>query len=171
MILERHTGLKYAVEFTPLTQKDLSTLTKRNGWTFGKRQWEAYLGQSGVFPVKMTRAHHNEIEGIVVYRDQPDIEGLFILWIEGAPKNRNFKGNGELSFDHIAENLFAYVCMCSAQKGYNYFIALQSKGNPVLNAFYKQLGFVEFPFDRYMGMYTVAAKSLVEVYLLEEERG
>ncbi|MDO3409889.1 hypothetical protein QWJ34_08955 [Saccharibacillus sp. CPCC 101409] len=159
MILNKQTGEFCPVEFAPLTKEDLPLLTvRRGGWIFGARRWAAYLDKPDVFPVKMTLRNSDRIEGIVVYRNQPDMEGLFVLWIESAAHNRRFDESGDPDFDHVVESLLAYTCSRSYEWGYDYFIALQCMGHPILHAFYRKLGLMELPFNRYMGVMQMPEK-------------
>lgn len=148
------------VRYELLTITDVDKLTRRNGWTFGKKDWQIYFNVNHVYPIKMLCQGSDRIEGIIVYEERSDISGLFILWLESAPHNRKYTGNKQTEFDYIGENLIAYVCKRSEDLHYN-FLALQSKGNPYLDQFYIRLGFEKYPFNRYMGLSDSGVKRLI----------
>ncbi|MGV7118905.1 hypothetical protein [Paenibacillus kyungheensis] len=152
-----------SVRFEPLTLEDIKFFTKETGWTFEEEDWKKYFGISNVYPVKIMLTDSDRIEGVIVYEEKYDINGLFILWMESASHNRSYKGSGKREFDYISENLLAYVCKKSKHLNYN-FVALQSKGNPVLDNFYLKLGFKRFPFNRYMGIEDASLKKLISIY-------
>ncbi len=167
---DEHTLIKHAitqklksVRYEPLTLEDIKSFTKETGWTFEEKEWQDYVGVSNVYPVKIMLMDNDRIEGVIVYKENYDIDGLFILWMESASHNRSYKGSGKREFDYISENLLAYVCKKSELLKYD-FVALKSKGNLKLDNFYLNLGFERFPFDRYMGIADASLKKLISIY-------
>jgi len=112
-------GDSFETNVTALIKADLKTVTKTNGWKFN---WGAELKESDRSVYKLT-IHGNPsiIQGLASISDYGD--HYYLHLVESAPFNQ---GKKKLYLG-VPGNLFAYICKLSWDKGYEGFVAFQSK--------------------------------------------
>jgi hypothetical protein len=109
----------FETEVSEITQKDIKTVSKTNGWKF---DWKAELGESDRKVYKLTiEGNPTIIQGLVSISDYND--HLYLHLVESAPFNL---GKKKL-YEGVPGNLFAFACKQSWDKGYEGFLAFQSK--------------------------------------------
>ena len=112
-------GDSFATEVYEVLKADLKTVTKTNGWRF---DWKAELKVSDRSVYKLTiKDNPNIIQGLASISNYTD--HFYLHLVESAPFNL---GRRKL-YTGVPGNLFAFACKCSWDKGYQGFVAFQSK--------------------------------------------
>ncbi len=112
-------GDSFATEVYEMLKVDLKTVTKGNGWKF---DWKAELMVSDRKVYKLTiKDNPNIIQGLASISDYDD--HFYLHLVESAPFNL---GKKKL-YTGVPGNLFAFTCKLSWDKGYQGFVAFQSK--------------------------------------------
>lgn len=112
-------GDSFPTNVLKVVKNDLKTVTKTNGWKFN---WKAELAQSDREVYKLTiRENDNIIQGLASISDYSD--HFYLHLVESAPFNL---GKNKL-YEGVPGNLFAFTCKQSWDKGYQGFVAFQSK--------------------------------------------
>ena len=112
-------GDSFATEVIEITKTDLKIVTKANGWKF---DWKAGMKERDRKVYKLTIVDNpNIIQGLVSISDYSD--HFYLHLVESAPFNL---GKKKL-YIGVPGSLFAYVCKLSWDKGYEGFVAFQSK--------------------------------------------
>ncbi len=118
-IVNRISGDCFSTEIHEIAKDDLKTVSKKNGWLFG---WAAEYKLKDRKLFKLTiKDNPNIVQGIVSISDYTDHFHLHL--IESAP----FNTGKEKLYEGVPGNLFAYVCKCSKERGYDGFVAFTSK--------------------------------------------
>ncbi|MFN0033604.1 MAG: hypothetical protein ACKVUS_00970 [Saprospiraceae bacterium] len=112
-------GDSFATEIFEVTKDDLKTATKANGWKF---DWKAELKEKERKVYKLTiKDNPNVIQGLLSISDYDD--HFYLHLVESAPFNL---GRKKL-YEGVPGNLFAFTCKLAWDKGYEGFVAFQSK--------------------------------------------
>lgn len=123
-------------------------------WLF---DWEAELDFSGREVFKLTTVNNPKIiHGLLCLEDKSD--HIFIHLVESANFN---KGTNKMYFG-IAGNLFAFACKLSFEKGYDGYVAFDSK-SALIEHYKEKLGATHMKGQR-MFIEIVNAMKLVKKY-------
>lgn len=118
-IVNTISGDSFETEVSVVSQNDLKIVTKTRGWQF---DWKAELAESDREVYKLTIKGNPEIiQGLVSISDYND--HFYLHLVESAPFNL---GKKKL-YEGVPGNLFAFACKQSWDKGYEGFLAFQSK--------------------------------------------
>lgn len=130
-------------------------LIKKSAWAF---DWHLELKAALPKEVfKLTTTNNPEIiQGLICFEDKKD--HIFLHLLESAKFN---KGKQKLYFG-VAGNLVAFACKTSFEKGYEGFVAFDSK-TALIKHYQQSLGATHFRGLR-MFIETRAAQTLVERY-------
>lgn len=123
-------------------------------WLF---DWEAELDLPDRNVYKLTTVNNpNIIHGLLSLEDKSD--HLFIHLVESS----NFNKGTNKMYIGVAGNLFAFACKLSFQKGYEGYVAFDSK-SALIEHYEQKLGATYFKKQR-MFIETVSAYKLVKKY-------
>jgi hypothetical protein len=112
-------GDSFDTEVSEVNKTDLKNITQANGWKF---DWKAELKESDRQVYKLTIIGNSAIvQGIMSISDYGD--HFYLHLVESAPFNL---GKKKL-YQGVPGNLFAFACKVSWDKGYEGFVAFQSK--------------------------------------------
>jgi hypothetical protein len=124
-------GDSFATEVFEVAKADLKTVVKANGWKF---DWKAELRESDRNFYKLTiKDNPNIIQGLASVSDYSD--HFYLHLVESAPFNL---GKKKL-YTGVPGNLVAFTCKLSWEKGYEGFVAFQSK-TKLIEHYEKTLG-------------------------------
>lgn len=112
------TGDSFDTEICLITDADLRSLKKGNGWQF---DWKYEYQKEDRKVYKLIVKDNVTIQGLISLSDFED--HIYIQLIESAPFN---KGKRKV-YVGIPGNLVAFACKESWDKGYEGFVAFQSK--------------------------------------------
>ncbi len=147
-------GDSFQTEVSRLTQDDLKTITKKDGWNFN---WKTEYSNIRKEVYKLTIVNNpNIIQGLICISLESDHVVMDLL--ESAPFNI---GKTKL-YEGVAGNLVAYACKVSFQKGFDGFVGFTAK-TKLIEHYEKILGAYSFGGQR-MILETKASKFLVEKY-------
>lgn len=112
-------GDSFETEVQVVSKKDLSKITKLNGWKFN---WHSEFKEKdrSVFKLNIT-GNPEIIQGLASISDYQD--HFYLHLVESAPFNL---GKNKL-YAGVPGNLFAFACKLSWDKGYSGFVSFQSK--------------------------------------------
>ncbi|CAN5321865.1 hypothetical protein BH23BAC3_BH23BAC3_34410 [soil metagenome] len=123
-------------------------------WLF---DWEEELDLPNLGVYKLTTVNNPKvIHGLLCLEDKSD--HIFIHLVESA----NFNKGTNKMYLGVAGNLFAFTCKLSFEKGYEGYVAFDSK-SALIDHYKKKLGATHFKGQR-MFIETVSALKLVEKY-------
>lgn len=123
-------------------------------WLF---DWQAEIHQSNHQVYKLTTVNNpGIIHGLISLEDKQD--HVFIHLVESANFN---KGSNKMYFG-VAGNLFAFACKLSFEKGYDGYVAFDSK-SALIDHYKEKLGATHFRGQR-MFIETVSAVQLITKY-------
>jgi hypothetical protein len=112
-------GDSFDTEVAEVSKTNLKNITKANGWKF---DWKAELKESDRKVYKLTiTSNPNIIQGLMSISDYE--EHFYLHLVESAPFNL---GKKKL-YQGVPGNLFAFASKISWDKGYEGFVAFQSK--------------------------------------------
>jgi hypothetical protein len=112
-------GDSFATEVLEIGKSDLKNITKANGWKF---DWKTELKETDRKVYKLTIVENSDIvQGLASVSDYED--HFYLHLVESAPFNL---GKKKL-YAGVPGNLFAFTCKLSWDKGYDGFVAFQSK--------------------------------------------
>lgn len=153
-ILNTISGDSFRTEILLLTKSDLKSITKSKGWLF---DWKYEFIQPDREVYKLTIADNSEIvQGLISLTVKPDHVFMFLL--ESAPFNI---GRNKL-YEGVPDNLVAYACKLSFQRGGEGFVSFESK-TKLIDHYINTLGAYYFG-GHLMVIDTIAAKRLVDKY-------
>jgi hypothetical protein len=148
------TGDSFATDISVLTQQDLKTISKKNGWLF---DWKAEFKNPLRDTYKLTIVHNSTIiQGLISLEVKSD--HVYLHLIENAPFN---KGKDKV-YAGVAGNLVAFACKLSFQRGHQGNISFISK-TQLIDHYQKTLGAFHFG-GRVMIIETKAALILINKY-------
>jgi hypothetical protein len=124
-------GDSFPTEIYKIQNSDLKIITKTNGWLFNWRD-ELKLKDREVYKLTIL-GNPNIIQGLASISDYKD--HFYLHLIESAPfnlgKHKLYKG--------VPGNLFAFVCKCSWDFGYEGFVSFTAK-TKLIEHYEKSLG-------------------------------
>jgi hypothetical protein len=147
------TGEIFETEIVRITKKE-QKLIKKSAWLF---DWRLELNSSERRIFSLSTIHNSAIiQGLICVEDKKD--HIFLHLLESANFN---KGRNKLYLG-VAGNLVAFACKMSFEKGYEGFIAFDSK-TALIKHYEQTLGATHFRGQR-MFIKTRAAQILVNTY-------
>ena len=147
------TGEIFDTEVAKITLRD-KRLIKKSDWLF---DWLLELKAPHKEVFKLSTVNNSDIiQGLVCFEDKND--HIFLHLLESAKFN---KGRNKLYLG-VAGNLVAFACKTSFNKGYEGFVAFDSK-TALIRHYEKSLGATHFRGQR-MFIETRAAEQLVAKY-------
>ena len=148
------TGDSFATEISILTNSDLKTVTKKNGWLFS---WKDEFKEPARDVYKLTIANNSAIiQGLVSLEVKED--HVYMHVVESSPFN---KGKTKV-YSVVAGNLVAFACKFSFQRGREGNVSFLSK-TQLIEHYEKTLGAFHFG-GRIMIIDTQAALRLINKY-------
>ena len=153
-IENRVTGDSFTTNIIHLTEPDLKTTTKKNGWVF---DWRYELNQPEREVYKLTITENaNVIQGLISLEIKFD--HVYMHLVESAPFN---KGRDKV-YSGVPGNLVAFACRLSFQRGFEGNVSFISK-TQLINHYSETLGAVHAG-GRLMIIETKAALRLMNKY-------
>jgi hypothetical protein len=147
------TGEVFETEIVEITLKE-KRLIKKSAWVF---DWHLELESAQRQVFKLTTVNNSDIiQGLMCLEDKKD--HIFLHLLESAKFN---KGRRKLYLG-VAGNLVGYACKISFEKGYEGFVAFDSK-TALIKHYEQTLGATHFRGQR-MFIETRAATQLVAKY-------
>jgi hypothetical protein len=148
------TGDSFATDISVLTQQDLKTVSKKNGWLFN---WKEEFKEPARDIFKLTIVNNPSIiQGLISLEVKED--HVYMHLVENAPFN---KGKTKV-YSGVAGNLVAFACKLSFQRGHDGNIAFLSK-TQLIEHYEKTLGAFHFG-GRVMIIEKQAAIKLINKY-------
>jgi hypothetical protein len=148
------TGDSFATEISILTNADLKTVSKKNGWIFS---WKDEFKEPTRDVYKLTIANNSTIiQGLISLEVKED--HVHIHLVENSPFN---KGKTKV-YSGVAGNLVAFACKFSFQRGHKGNVSFLSK-TQLVEHYEKTLGAFHFG-GRVMIIETQAALRLINKY-------
>lgn len=154
-LLFRATGKKVETEFSPATPSNLKAL-KKKGWKFN---WEKELGE-GREVIQLTLEGEYEIQGLVSLEPQPSGGCVYVHLAESAP--HNIGKNGKM--EGVGAHLFAIAAQLSEEKGFEGFVAFESKTN-LIDHYRDKLGAKQLGNSTRMFIDESSARKLIDTYM------
>lgn len=153
------TGDSFATDISILTQQDLKTASKTNGWMF---DWKSEFKKPQRDTYKLTIVNNSTIiQGLISLEIRTD--HVYMHLIENAPFN---KGKDKM-YAGVAGNLVAFACKLSFQRGHQGNISFISK-TQLIDHYQKALGASHFG-GRLMIIETKAALRLINKYFQNQQ--
>ena len=148
------TGDSFQTEISILTQIDLKTVAKKNGWLF---DWKKEFKVPARDVYKLTIVGNSTIiQGLISLEDKSD--HVYMHLVESAPFN---KGQHKM-YSGVPGNLVAFACKRSFQLGHDGCVSFLSK-TQLVEHYVKTLGAFHFG-GRIMIIETPAALKLLNKY-------
>ena len=153
------TGDVFPTNITLLTQIELNSVTKKNGWQF---DWKFELKQPDREVYKLTiPIALSVIQGLISLEIRSD--HVYMHLVESAPFNK-----GKLKvYAGVPGNLVAFACRLSFQRGFEGNVSFISK-TQLVDHYTKTLGAVHFG-GHIMIIDTPAALRLIDKYFKNQE--
>jgi len=153
-ILNTISGDSFFTEVTEVSKADLKTVTRKNGWNF---DWAKEFKMRDRKVYKLTiKENSNIVQGLASISDYND--HFYLHLVESAPFNL---GKNKL-YEGVPGNLFAFTCKQSWDKGYEGFVAFQSKTR-LIEHYEKLLGAIHVGGHK-MLIFPQAALRLIDKY-------
>ncbi|PIF31867.1 hypothetical protein CLU81_2375 [Flavobacterium sp. 9] len=153
-ILNTISGDSFQTEVSRITNVDLKTVLKKNGWNF---DWKSEFNDIQKEVYKLTIVNNsNIIQGAISITIEQD--HVYMNLLESSPFN---VGKNKL-YEGVSGNLVAFACKVSFQKGFDGFVAFTAKTN-LIKHYEENLGAFHFKNQR-MIIETEASKKLVKKY-------
>lgn len=147
-------GDSFATEVSILTKSDLKTITKKNKWQFN---WLVEFNEPHRDIYKLTIVNNTAIiQGLISLEIKSD--HVYMHLLESAPFN---KGKGKV-YAGVPENLVAFACKLSFQRGHEGNVSFLSKSQ-LVEHYRLTLGALHFG-GRIMIIDTKAALKLINKY-------
>jgi len=148
------TGDSFATDISVLTQSDLKTVSKKNGWIFN---WRNEFKEPAKDVYKLTIVNNPTIiQGLISLEVKAD--HIYMHLVESAPFN---KGKGKM-YSGVPGNLVAFACKLSFQRGHEGNVSFLSK-TELVEHYEKTLGALHFG-GRVMVIETKSALKLINKY-------
>ncbi|MEM9829651.1 MAG: hypothetical protein AAF944_03390 [Bacteroidota bacterium] len=137
-----------------LKKQELKQITKTKNWNFN---WKSELTQNDRESYKLTIiSNPHIIQGLVSLTIKPD--HVYLNLLENAPFNI---GKVKL-YEGVAENLVAFACKLSFQRGGQGFVSFQAK-TKLIDHYVKTLGAYHFG-GHLIVIDSIAAQRLIDKY-------
>jgi len=147
-------GDSFPTDITRITNSDLKTITKKNGWQFDWK-FELKYPERDVFKLTIVN-NQSIIQGLISLEVKYD--HVFMHLVESAPFN---KGITKV-YSGVPGNLVAFACKLSFQRGHEGNLSFISK-TQLINHYVETLGAAHFG-GRLMIIDTDAALKLISKY-------
>jgi hypothetical protein len=148
------TGDSFATEISILTNADLKTVSKKNGWVFS---WKDEFKEPTRDVYKLTIANNSTIiQGLISLEVKED--HVYTHLVENSPFNKD----KTKVYSGVAGNLVAFACKFSFQRGHEGNVSFLSK-TQLVEYYEKTLGAFHFG-GRVMIIETQAALRLINKY-------
>jgi hypothetical protein len=148
------TGDSFPTDISILSNNDLNTVSKKNGWMFN---WRLEYKEPARDVFKLTIVNNPTIiQGLISLEVKSD--HVFMHLVESAPFN---KGKTKI-YSGVPGNLVAYACKLSFQRGHEGNVSFISK-TQLIDHYEKSLGAFHFG-GRVMIIETQAALRLINKY-------
>jgi hypothetical protein len=148
------TGDNFKTDISVLTQTDLKSVTKKNGWLF---DWKSELKEPARDIFKLTIVGNPSIiQGLISL--EVKIDHVYMHLVESAPFN---KGKTKM-YSGVPGNLVAFACKLSFQRGHEGNVSFLSK-TQLIDHYVKTLGAFHFG-GRVLVIETNAALKLIDRY-------
>ncbi|MBK8611872.1 MAG: hypothetical protein IPL84_18560 [Chitinophagaceae bacterium] len=153
------TGDSFSTDISLITNIDLKTVTKKNGWQF---DWKLEFKQPERDVYKLTIVNNqNVIQGLISLEIKSD--HVYMHLVESAPFN---KGKTKV-YAGVPGNLVAFSCKLAFQRGHEGNVSFFSKSQLVKH-YMDTLGAMHFG-GRIMIIDTIAALKLINKYFPNEK--
>ena len=148
------TGDSFKTDISVVTQSDLKSLTKKNGWLF---DWKSEFKEPARDIFKLTIVGNPTIiQGLISL--EVKIDHVYMHLVESAPFN---KGKAKM-YSGVPGNLVAFACKLSFQRGHEGNVSFLSKSQ-LVDHYIKTLGAFHFG-GRVMIIETQSALKLIDRY-------
>jgi len=148
------TGDSFSTDLSIVSNTDLKTVTKKNGWAF---EWKEELKQPERDVYKLTIVNNQTIiQGLISLEIKSD--HVYMHLVESAPFN---KGETKI-YAGVPGNLVAFACKLSFQRGHQGNVAFFSKSQ-LIKHYIDSLGALHLG-GRVMIIDTTAALKLLNKY-------
>ncbi len=148
------TGDSFATDISVLTNQDLKTVSKKNGWLFN---WRNEFKEPARDVYKLTIVNNASIiQGLISL--EVKVDHVYIHLVESAPFN---KGKTKM-YAGVPGNLVAFACKLSFQRGHEGNVSFLSK-TELISHYENTLGAFHFG-GRVMVIETKAALKLINKY-------
>ena len=147
-------GDSFPTEISLLTNADLKTITKKNGWRFNWQN-DIKLPERDVFKLTISN-NPNIIQGLISLEVKPD--HVYVHLIESAP----FNIGKHKAYLGVPGNLVAFACKLSFQRGGDGYVSFISK-TKLIDHYVKSLGAVHVG-GHLMILTSTAALKLINKY-------
>jgi len=148
------TGDSFSTDISIVSNTDLKTVTKKNGWAF---EWKEELKQPERDVYKLTIVNNQTIiQGLISLEIKSD--HVYMHLVESAPFN---KGETKI-YAGVPGNLVAFACKLSFQRGHQGNVAFFSKSQ-LIKHYIDNLGALHLG-GRVMIIDTTAALKLLNKY-------
>ena len=148
------TGDSFSTDISIVSNTDLKTVTKKNGWAF---EWKEELKQPERDVYKLTIVNNQTIiQGLISLEIKSD--HVYMHLVESAPFN---KGETKI-YAGVPGNLVAFACKLSFQRGHQGNVAFFSKSQ-LIKHYIDSLGALHLG-GRVMIIDTTAALKLLNKY-------
>lgn len=148
------TGDSFKTEISVVTQSDLKSLTKKNGWLFDWRS-ESREPARDIFKLTIV-GNPTIIQGLISL--EVKIDHVYMHLVESASFN---KGKAKM-YSGVPGNLVAFACKLSFQRGHEGNVSFLSKSQ-LVDHYVKTLGAFHFG-GRIMIIETQSALKLIDRY-------
>jgi len=151
------TGCILLTDVLPLDKTDLKVISKKTNWIFNWRS-EFAATEKQVFKLVLQK-EPKIIQGLICFEEKSD--HIFMPLIETAPHNL---GKTKKYFG-VAGNLVAFGCKLSFERGFEGYLAFESK-TKLIGHYEKTLG-AKLLFGQHMELDTNASIKLINSYFPE----
>jgi hypothetical protein len=118
-IVNTISGDSFDTDVLAVSKNDLKVINRKTGWNFNWAE-EYKLKERSIYKLTI-KGNESIIQGLVSITDLND--HFYLHLVESAPFNL---GKNKL-YEGVPGNLFAFTCKQSLEKGYEGFVAFQSK--------------------------------------------
>ncbi|MET0461515.1 MAG: hypothetical protein ABW007_00120 [Chitinophagaceae bacterium] len=152
-IEEVKSGENFETEVLSITQQDLKTLLKKNGWRFN---WRTEFKQAGHNLFKLVIKNSKTIQGMISIQPSDNYIEMHLIEVarHNFGKTKKYAG--------VAGNLVAFACRSSFDLGFDGFVAFTAKSQ-LIPHYEEQLGAKVLIRNR-MSISGRSAKKLVNLY-------
>ena len=153
-IESRLTGESFQTTLTAVSEKEVKSIFKKDGWEFNWRQ-EYKRNSHKIY--KLTLFNDQALQGLISFEPMDNFIEMHL--VENAPHNKGDKRE----YFGVAGNMVAFVCKMSFELGLEGCVAFTAKKN-VINHYREALGAQLIYGHQRMGIFRDSAKKLVTSY-------
>jgi hypothetical protein len=162
-IEERISGKSFSTILQLVTQDDIKTIHKKDGWSFS---WKKEYKEPNRQIYKLLVVGNPQIQGLISFEPIKSEQYIEMHLIESAPHNLG----ADKQFLGVAGNMVAFVCKTSFEMGFEGFVAFTAKSRLVPH-YTETLGARLLFGNSRMAIFTEEAKNLVNSYYKNEPYG